>query len=159
MRSGNEEEGWGMKGRQKLCRRLGTGSSLTVKYLRAVCVYCAKSAINGEGRNSHSYLSKACNPGKKMREEDRRRNVSSRCVEQMARVLFHLLFLANFRQFSNLSLSLFTFRVFLTSRQERKNGRKAEGTNATRAFQALINFSPRLRLNSCVLFFCFSIET
>lgn len=106
MRSGNEEEGWGMKGRQKLCRRLGTGSSLTVKYLRAVCVYCAKSAINGEGRNSHSYLSKACNPGKKMREEDRRRNVSSRCVEQMARVLFHLLFLANFRQFSNLSLSL-----------------------------------------------------
>lgn len=123
MRSGNEEEGWGMKGRQKLCRRLGTGSSLTVKYLRAVCVYCAKSAINGEGRNSHSYLSKACNPGKKMREEDRRRNVSSRCVEQMARVLFHLLFLANFRQFSNLlSLSLYVprFSYFPPGKEKRK---------------------------------------
>lgn len=151
-----------MKGRQKL--DVSAGSSLTVKYLRAV--YCAKSAINGGGRNSHSYLSKACsNPGKKkMREEDRG-NVFSRCVEQMARALFHLLFLANLQQFSNLlspppslsppSLYAPRFSYFPLGKEKRK---KSGRNKCNTRFQALINFSSLGSVNSCVLLLS-TIET
>lgn len=58
-----------MKGRQKLCRRLSR-----IFFNREIftgCVLCEISDQRG-GRNSHSYLSKACsNPGKKKNEGGR----------------------------------------------------------------------------------------
>lgn len=152
-----------MKGRQKLCRRLSK-----IFFNREIftgCVLCEISDQRG-GRNSHSYLSKACsNPGKKkMREEDRG-NVFSRCVEQMARALFHLLFLANLQQFSNLlspppslsppSLYAPRFSYFPLGKEKRK---KSGRNKCNTRFQALINFSSLGSVNSCVLLLS-TIET
>ena len=129
-----------MKGRQKLRRRLGGGSSLTVKYLRAV--YCAKSAINGGEeiriRICQKHAATLPPPQKKTREEKiGEKIVFSRCVEQMARALLPFTLSCELPtifqpSFPSLPPSLYAPPVFLTFSQERKNGRKAEGTNAIR---------------------------
>ena len=128
-----------MKGRQKLRRRLGGGSSLTVKYLRAV--YCAKSAINGGEeiriRICQKHAATLPPPQKKTREEKiGEKIVFSRCVEQMARALLPFTLSCElptiFQPSPPLPPSLYVPPVFLTFRQKRKNGRKAEGTNAIR---------------------------
>lgn len=124
-----------MKGRQKLRRRLGGGSSLTVKYLRAV--YCAKSAINGGEeiriricqKHAATLVPKKKKRGRKRSEK---RSFSRVVSNRWPALSSHLLFLANFQQFSNLpfplSLPLFTLPPFflLSARKGKTEEKRKE---------------------------------